>query len=144
MAVSSLAGFDVTWKKFDGDGVDVVVSEHGGSRGMLQVQVKSTGVYGHTKKPTFAYPLPLKNYDELRDQNSLSRSYLVVVVVPKKFETALAHNPRTMILKHCAYWHDLRGNPPVSAKTVSIQIDKSKCLTADSLRALMATAGLLS
>lgn len=88
-AVASIAGFKAEPKRIDDDSVDVQIEASGhvltgrkkGARSpILQVQLKASSVIGDGNP--FAYNLPLKNYNDLRDPTRFAPGVLLVLELP--------------------------------------------------------------
>lgn len=136
-AVAAGAGYVVSQKNFDRDGVDLTIEAGGDVRPKLDVQLKSTinlADAGH------AYKLPLKkrNYDLLRLPAQTPR-ILVVMHLPQAKSDWLKLSPSELVLKNCAFWVSLRNEPERDNTTsVTIEIPKAQQFDIDGLKALMA------
>ncbi len=141
-SVATVAGFAFDWRRVDQDSVDGQLSARTGAAGTarrprLEIQLKCTDIHDGVK-PTFTYPLKIKNYDDLRATTSIVPHLLIVVGVPKQVNAWLAEPPNEMVLRRCAYWCDLRGKGAHPAKsTVRIPINCSQRFDVASLRTIM-------
>ncbi len=95
-AVAAAAGYSVTKDSIDQDSVDVYISQRGNKDNeddyphysILKVQVKCT--YRHKPKSDgfIHFPLKLKNYNDLRRENTGDPFILVVLYIPSSDESA--------------------------------------------------------
>lgn len=84
------------------------------------------------------YPLPIKNYNDLRGSNLSNPRYLVVLCIPPDENGWLSVNESEMILRYSAYWFSLRYKPETeNTETVTIEIPRNQLLNRESFRMLM-------
>lgn len=119
-AVASVAECSVDWSTVDNDSVDGTLKRRTRSGTVrsphLDIQLKAT--YTNCLTPTHVvYPLPIKNYDELRTVNLLVPRILIVVVLPDDFSNWTNHNEQELALRKCGYWMSLRGEPATNNAT---------------------------
>jgi hypothetical protein len=139
-AVAAIAGFDLAEPKVDVDSIDGCLFSHGGRRPRIEFQAKATSrdVVGDVD---LTFPLPRKNYDDLRADVIIPR-LLIVVVLPAEETDWLAHSEEEMILRHCGYWLSLTEEPEKPNKTsVTVRIPRTHCFAPDTLASLMQQAG---
>lgn len=87
------------------------------------------------------FPLPKKNYDDLRGDNVVCPRYLVVLLVPKDGNDWIQHHPEHMSLHNRCYWVSIKDHPDSSNNTkVMIDIPLTQRLTTADLRQLMSQA----
>jgi hypothetical protein len=143
-AVASAAGysFQRAIRPLDQVGVDVTITavpETPESRRLtlLDLQVKCTSRDVLTNDE-IRYPLPIKNYEELRyNEHSVPR-ILVVVVVPDHSEEWLHQSQEELCLKHCGYWVSLRGQPATqNQETLTVYLPRENIFTVDALKNMM-------
>lgn len=145
-AVAARAGYACQANLVDDDSVDVVLAASGRvhHKAMLrsprlEVQLKATA-QDLLRAEHLAFPLPLKNYNDLRDRSMIPR-LLVVLHLPSNLDEWLEQTEDYMISRRCAYWLSLLGQPEVgNAKTVTVQVPRKNCLTVENLQALMQRA----
>jgi hypothetical protein len=66
---------------------------------------------------------------------------LVVLLLPPDPDQWLEQTEEQMVSRRCAYWLSLLNQPEVgNEKTVTVQVPRKNCLTADNLRTLMQRA----
>ena len=121
----------------DKDSVDgrIEGDEDRGPRIEFQAKATSRDVL---RARELVFPLPLKNYDDLRRDVIVPR-LLIVVLMPVHDEEWLVHNEDELRLRHCAYWISLAGRPAVTnRRTVSVRIPRSQVFDTAQLRELMA------
>jgi hypothetical protein len=146
LAVAATAGYGTYKPSPDDDSVDFgiaarTISQANGFVTMrsprLELQLKCTAA------PTplgdsLSFPLKLKNYEELRDDNFMIPRILVVVLVPDLAEDWLAHSETELCMRRCGYWVSLRGKPATSnTKNITIQIPRQNQFTVLALQAMM-------
>lgn len=144
-AVAAAAGFAVSEPSVDDDSIDLQIAGRStaGSvtRPRLEVQVKCTADVA-LETDRFSYPLPVKNYDDLRDANVLVPRVLMVVRVPADVDRWVVGQDDRLCLHHCGYWASLRGMPGTeNAQTVSIRIDRVNRIDPGSLHGIMERIG---
>jgi hypothetical protein len=98
-AVASVAGYGVNESETDDDSVDLTIAQRGGGGTVrspkLDLQVK----HKRTVAPLadlIPYPLPVKNYQELRGNDFQVPRILVVVLVPDNVSTWLSLSARSL------------------------------------------------
>lgn len=138
MAVAAVAGYEVLEPRVDDDSVDGVIAGREFGRPKLDFQVKATA-RGILRDDHLAFPLPLKNYDDLRTTDLLVPRILVVVLMPAEEVEWLGQSEEQLCLRRCGYWRSLRGEPAV-ANTASVTVDlpRSNVFSVEGLRAIMA------
>lgn len=98
----------------------------------LKASIRLSAVNGN-----FAYPLKLKNYNDLRIPTQTPR-LLVVLDLPKKRDQWLAVNVKQLVLRRAAYWVSLFGMPEATNETsVTVQIPATNILDVPALVRLM-------
>jgi hypothetical protein len=140
-AVAAKAGFDVVQPKVDTDSIDGMLISHAGRRPRIEFQAKATSreVRG---EDDIAFPLSIKNYDDLRADVIVPR-ILIVVVLPMVEEDWLTQSEDELVLRHCGYFLSLYGHPESeNIATVTIRIPRTNRFDPAMLEALMNTAAL--
>jgi hypothetical protein len=140
-AVAHAAGFFVqeSQRALDSDGVDLMILERG-VRGVarsirLDVQLKATAE--PIREDSFPVDLSVKNYDELRAAGQVP-SILVVVALPADMRDWVSATEQELIVRHCGYWHSLRGaEGSANATSVRVRIPRSSFFHVDQLQAIM-------
>ncbi len=138
-AVAARAGYQIVQPRIDKDSIDGSLMGDEGHRPRIEFQAKATA-RGILKATHVAYPLPLKNYDDLRADTIVPR-LLIVVVMPQQERGWLHHTEREMRLRRCGYWYSLAGMSDVTNTTsVTVHLPRSQVFDADQLAALMTRA----
>lgn len=140
-AVSAQAGCASGHWDVDNDSIDVsliakdlVGCKH--SRAQLDIQIKCTASPDSDDK-NLRFPLPIKNYNDLRDEVIVPR-LLVVVVIPKDVEDWIDQSEEKLCLHDCAYWLSLSGLPDKeNATSVTVEIPKTNLFTSAFLKDCM-------
>lgn len=146
-AIASVAGFALSQvpKLVDHDGIDVQIAARGGKGSVrsprLEAQVKCTWT-DVTKENRIAYPLEVKNYNDLIGEDYHIPRILIVLVVPEDVNSWLEQSEEQLAMKRCAYWLSLRGeNETTNSETVTVSIPRQNQFTADALIHLMGIVG---
>jgi hypothetical protein len=145
-AVAASAGFACQATIVDDDSVDVTIAAKGRVHEQsvllsprLEVQLKASS-QDILRDDHVAFPLPVKNYEELRCDTMVPR-LLVVFVLPDEPRDWLEQSEDQMITRRCAYWRSLLGSPDTKNKeTVTVHLPRTNCLTVESLRSMMEAA----
>jgi len=138
-AVAAKAGFDLVEPTVDTDSIDGALISHAGRRPRIEFQAKATArdLLGDEE---IAFPLSVKNYDDLRRDVIIPR-YLIVVVLPKSDDDWLSHSEEALILRHCGDWASLAGlSDTDNASSVTVRIPRTQQCDPDALHALMQAA----
>lgn len=135
-AVAAHAGFQVSVPGVDDDSVDGIILSRIGKRPRLEFQLKATG-QEVLRDDHVAFPLPLKNYDDLRIETITPR-LLIVVVMPGNKDEWLDQSEDALCLRRCAYWHSMLGQPETTnSTTVTVHLPRSQVFTPGSLVDMM-------
>lgn len=146
-AVASVAGYVFMGPpQIDVDSVDISIGgrkNDGATRKCprLDIQVKCTET-DDGKGDFLSYPLPVKNYEDLRVEEVHVPHILVVLCVPPNIDDWLHETPEQTAMRRVAYWMSLRGFPEVdnhSTRTISIPRDQR--FTIDALKGIMTRIG---
>jgi hypothetical protein len=142
-AVASVAGYMANAPELDRDSVDLQLTGVGGGGTVrapyLDLQLKCTADDA-LASGAFAYPLKIKNYDDLRAADLATPRILVVVVVPTDIAEWLVTSESELAMRHCGYWHSLGGEPAsTNTSTVTVAMDRTQPFDVAGLEGLMAT-----
>jgi len=140
-AVAAAAGYATQELSVDDDSVDLGLAARGGGGTVrsprLDLQLKCTARH-LLGEQTLAYPLPLKNYNELRPVDFLVPRILVVVVVPDDLALWIKHSEHELLLRHCGYWFSLRGMAPTdNVTTVTVNVPRTQVFDVGAVSAIM-------
>src|SRR5713226_3133366 len=140
-AVAATAGYNVYKREPDDDSVDWGIGARGGKgtirspRVELQLKCTSRDV---VKEDRIAFPLPMKNYDELRSDDYQVPRILVVVIVPGAVGEWLTQSESALALHRCGYWVSLRGHPAVAnIDNITVDIPRTQMFTVPALGQMM-------
>jgi hypothetical protein len=142
-AVAARAGYACEGVRIDDDSIDVQVAARGRIHNQsvvrspkIDIQLKAT-TRPALSPDRFPFPLPVKNYNDLRLESLVPR-LLVVLLLPQNNGLWLEQTEEQMISRHCAYWSSLLGEPETSnTRTVTVQMSRSRQFTVDGLHELM-------
>lgn len=141
-AVATVAECWLGKPAIDVDSVDVMI--HGNVPGApyedpdIKVQAKCTSQKLSVVSGCYTFPLPVKNYNELRKTNVQQQRLLVVVLVPEVITSWLTHTPASTTIQYCGFWVSLRGQgSTTNTSTVNVSIPKANVFDAISLKNIM-------
>ena len=135
-AVAADAGYQVVRPEPDDDSVDGILMARFGRRPRIEFQAKATA-RNMVRGDSLHFPLPVKNYDELRLASWTPR-ILVVALMPDETEPWLFQTDEEFCLNSSAYWTSIADMPPVSnTATVTVQIPTANVFNRAQLEAMM-------
>lgn len=136
-AVAAKAGFQVSRPPVDDDSVDGQFMGRAGRRPRLDFQLKATAQQDLIGADKIAFPLSLKNYEDLRADCVVPR-ILIVLAMPENEQEWLAQSEAELILRRCAYWRSLAGESATGNTTsVTVHILRDRLFTPESLTDMM-------
>lgn len=144
-AVAAAANLKTSKEEIDDDSIDITLGRTGGG-GMLRspkcdVQLKATS-QDVVSGDHIHFPLPRKNYDDLRSTNVCTPRILVVLLLPTDSSEWLAQDHEALCMRRCAYWYSLRGLTATPNETnVTVRIPRSQMFTKDALVGIMDRIG---
>jgi hypothetical protein len=107
-----------------------------GRRPRLEFQAKATSQH-LVRSDHISFPLPIKNYNDLRADVVIPR-LLIVVIIPDNEAEWLIHSEKELRMRRCGYWVSLFASPCVTNQTsVTIQIPRVQLFDGNQLRQLM-------
>jgi len=148
-AVAAVAGFSVeeVGRVMDNAGIDLTITSPREAEVVLfpqcGAQVKCSWVINKTQN-SIKYPLPVKNYNVLRNEKALPTApvILIVVLVPREVKDWINISEEKIIMQKCGYWASLKGMPPTeNEKNVTVELPRVNLLTPDSLTQIMEKIG---
>lgn len=135
-AVASFCGYGADQPEVDHDSIDLTIKSSAGRKPILDMQVKASGGI-NSVGDNFSFPLPVKNYNDLR-QETLAPRILVVFCMPDEQDKWIDHSVDHLLIRKCAYWVSLKNMPATTnTTTVSINVPTTNTLSPDGLHALM-------
>ena len=136
-AVAAAAGYLTAEPDFDRDGVDLRIHAGGAMRPALDLQLKATVNLRVSAEGDPRFPLPRRNYDLLRLETQTPR-LLVVLDLPSEPSRWVTITDDELILRHRAYWLNLRGSEAKeNQSSVTVRIPRQNLFNVENLRALM-------
>jgi hypothetical protein len=128
--------------RVDNDSVDVLFQSVG-YRGrrfrnpQIQIQLKCTS-QNLVRDGVIKFPLPRKNYDDLRGDDVITPRYLAVLLVPADTAQWIVHNDGHIALYNNCYWVSLRDYGPTdNERSVTVDVPLEQRLTGDTLLNMM-------
>jgi len=143
-AVAHMAGMDIGHTKFD-YGIDGTFEDvkrrDGGRRNStgykIDFQLKST-VNLSFNNDWVVYNLEAKNYNDLVEVDIGTPRILIVFYMPQDKQHWINLTDKELVMKHCAWWICLKGQPETKNKsTITIRIHKDNLFNANSLIDMM-------
>ena len=139
--MASAVGYAVDHVRIDNDSVDLTILSRDATGAVrsprMDVQMKCTAVPA-TTATAIAFPLPMKNFDDLRATNLQVPRILVVMVVPDAVADWLIQSEQEMALRHCAYWLSLRGRVASSNHgSITVDVPRTNLFTVAALAGIM-------
>ena len=149
-AVAAKEGFSVDVPHIDSDSVDAVIAARGKiditsikHSPKIEVQLKATINASVNEAGKIAFPLSVKNYDDLRADTMCSR-LLVILALPEQQSDWLVHESDKLILQKCSYYLNLKGLPPsLNSVNQTVYVPIKNTLTPTALKELMIKASKL-
>lgn len=143
-AVAACAGFACQIINVDDDSIDVQLAAKGKINEKsvyrspkIDIQLKATS-QDRLSATELAFPLPIKNYNDLRGESLVPR-LLVVLYMPRDERLWLEQTEEEMISRHCAYYRTLLDEPATrNRETVTVHLPREQRLTVSNLQELMA------
>jgi hypothetical protein len=143
LAVAATKGFSTEITRVDSDSIDATIRYNGylDPKSSLyspeiKLQLKATS------KPKFHdnfihFPLPLKNYNDLKARTGTPR-LLVVLCLTEEKGNWLKHSPDELVLKKCAYFLNLKDYPNTeNDTTVTVKIPMANLFSPELVYDLM-------
>ncbi len=143
LAIAATKAFSTEITRVDSDSVDATIRYNGYLdenstlySPEIKLQLKATS-NPNIIKDNIHFPLPIKNYNDLRARSGTPR-LLVVLCLPEDRESWLNHSSDQLILKKCAYFLNLKGMIDTDNETnVTIKIPKVNIFSPEKLYDLM-------
>jgi hypothetical protein len=142
-AVVASCGFSMTPRATD-YGIDLSVNviktrgtRHVEAGRQLDIQLKSTTL-ARIGDAAVTHDLEVKAYEDLRDPEAEILRILVLLVLPQDEAEWVTTSEEALVLRRCAYWLSLRGEPPATTKkTTRLMIPRSSLFSVQGLQAIM-------
>lgn len=144
-ALAAQAGFNPARLSVDDDSVDLELSGKDFSGALfrnpkIELQLKCSS-QRLISSGVIKFPLPVKNYNQLRGEDVIVPRYLFVLLVPEPCDRWIRHHKKHLSLHNCCYWASVRKSPPTANTTsVTVEIPLSQRLTTEELVRLMTLA----
>nr|WP_246386334.1 DUF4365 domain-containing protein [Armatimonas rosea] len=140
-AVAAAAGFQVTKPEMDFCKIDLEISaidEHlHDALPKLTLQVKCDSDFKFQNN-ALVYSLDIDTYQRLRSNRTLHPRILVVVTVPRDQGAWVSQTEDELIMRHCAYWKSLEGEPASTNTTAqTVYLPRAQIFDVASLSYLM-------
>lgn len=114
------------------DGPEIVRSDP-----EVGIQAKCTA-QNLLKNGVIAFPLPIKNYNDLKKTKLCVPRILVVHLVPPDQQHWLLHSEDEMVIRQCSYWVSLKGLPDTTNnESVTVHVPQKNVFNPAGLLAIM-------
>jgi hypothetical protein len=141
-AVAALAGVGTSVPMPD-YGVDLSLrnieqrgARHLDARLQLDLQLRST-TRANVTDTHIGYDLDVQTYEFLRELSQI-RCLLVLLLLPEDEALWVSQSPEELVVRHCAFWHSLRGADPTTAtSSIRVAIPRSQVFSAQALRDIL-------
>jgi hypothetical protein len=146
-AIAARAGFRVNHPYPDRQHDDLQIDScgrlepDGWSAARIDFQVRATTTIPLADGGEFGFQVERSLYDDLRDDRRCAPLLLAVFIMPPNPEQWLSATAAELITRHCAYWGNIKGAPPIEAESRVLHVKRANTLTAASLTDLMRIAG---
>lgn len=140
-AIATYSGCNIGKYNVDDDSVDILLAKRNIvgkvlDTAELNIQLKCTE-YFFGKDGCMHYPLPIKNYNDLR-LRSASPRILVVLQIPTDYNKWLKQGKNFLLLRHCAYWANIKDlEDSKNTTSVTVKIYQHNMFTPELLCSMM-------
>ena len=135
-AIAAKAGYQVMRPEPDIDSVDGVLLSSGGRRPRIDFQAKATSRIA-PQDGTLRFPLPIKNYNDLRAETITPR-ILIVFLMPIDDNQWVSQTEDELCVRYCAYWRCLEDQPPTAnVDNITVYMPSANVFSVEQLIALM-------
>ena len=143
-AIAAQAGLSHAQPSVDDDSIDLSLRGRGFCgkirSSQLDLQLKCTS-RDLVKDGFIRFPLPIKNYNDLRGEDILIPRYLAVLLVPELDSEWAELRDEELVLRNTCHWVSIRNLPEKNnLSTVTVEIPLAQRLTKDTLLMLMQSA----
>lgn len=141
-AVAARAGCKLASWSQDSGCLDVTVGTHSGFEGTLaapklDLQLRSSSKPKIETATHVRWKLTRQHFDILRGRTRTPH-ILVVVLLPEDSQAWLEQTPEQLIMRRCAYWVHLLGQPEIpSGGSTVVDVPKSQLFSPDALLSLL-------
>ncbi len=140
-AITARAGCTLAKPSLDRTSTDWCVKSVAGMYPQIDVQLKCTSqaLPVDDEASEFSFVLDnLKNYADLIEEDVLVPRLLIVVFVPEDLDEWVILASEQLVLRHCAYWVSLRGEPPTeNTSSITIKIPANQRFDHEALSSMM-------
>jgi hypothetical protein len=135
-AVAAAAGYVISLKNFDRDGIDITVEAGGGFRPKIDIQAKAS--INIAKSDGFwKFPLKRRNYDHLIIQTQTPR-ILVLLHLPDDQSDWINVDINALVMRNCAYWVCLTGGATTeNSSAITVSIPQANTFDVPGLKSLL-------
>lgn len=138
-AICSVAGYSCSKPTVDDHSIDLDIKASNRPFHQIGVQIKATANEKYIKDDFIHFPLPIKNYNDLRGDDVAVPRYLICLTLPNDNpENWIKHSQEELLLMKCAYWVSLRDYKVVdNRESVTVRIPLKNTFTPEALKTLI-------
>ncbi len=136
-AIASVAGCSCSCPEVDDSSIDIVFRFTSSPCGGIAAQLKTTSKNQYIHNGFINYPLPIKNYNDLK-ATSIEKRILICMIVPSDIPNDwVKQDSEFLRINKCAYWMCLENLEDVTnSTTVTVKIPLTNMFTVDTLISL--------
>lgn len=133
-AIASVAGCSCVIPEVDDSSIDIVFRFTSSPCSGIAAQLKTTSQKQYIHNGAIHYPLPIKNYNDLRAK-SIEKRILICMIVPSDIPNDWVKQDADFLqINKCAYWTCLENMEEVANSTsVTVTIPLTNMFTDDTL-----------
>lgn len=138
-ALCAVKGISMEIQMHDDDSLDVMLkkivirSDTKKYNAQISVQLKSSSSNYTEHETYYSYPLPKKNFDELR-LPATAKAFLFVLILPAEEKDWIGQSISELIMRQCMYWLDLKGMPDSPNSTnVTVHLPRTNVVSPETL-----------
>ena len=134
-AVATACGYTFSTQNLDRDSIDLTVSSRSSRRASVSFQLKCTSS-PDWDGDALKYQLKAKNYNDLVAQRQVPL-LLLVMELPPNPEDWLSISQEQLVLKRCAWWFSIIGQPETDKGSKQVLIPRSNLFGIEAMRELI-------
>lgn len=144
-AVTAAARCSLDILEVDYEGVDATVRQEADhlkfSSAQLDVQLKCTSQARVLKDDHLSFRLERAHHEKLRNPKTFTPRILAVMLVPGDLGEWLEQSQEHLLVRRCAYWVCLQGDPEATTETVTVELPRSNILDVGQLLGMLQRIG---
>ncbi|RBI74013.1 DUF4365 domain-containing protein [Roseovarius sp. TE539] len=134
-AVATACGYTFSTQNLDRDSTDITISSRSSRRASIAFQLKCTSS-PDWDEDVLKYQLKAKNYNDLVAPRQ-TPLLLLVMELPPEPEDWLSISREQLVLKRCAWWVSIIGQPETDKGSKQVRIPRSNLFGIDAMQELI-------